>query len=204
MDQPKRVEKPWGFELWWAHTDLYAGKILRVESGHRLSLQYHRQKDESCYVLSGRVRLIKGPTLDELTETELGPGACWRNRPGEIHTIEGLDASEIVEVSTPHLDDVVRLLDDYGRANTNEVQSADDVVSAVAGPRLLDRDQITARIGIDRAQFTEVVSSPGFPQPAGYFRGRTLWDAHALELWLTRPESADSAVDIGGKSASGA
>lgn len=116
----RRVEKPWGYEIWYALTEDYAGKILHVDRGHRLSLQFHEQKDESCYLLTGRVLLIKGPTADELTEQTLGPGQTWRNRPGDVHTIEALEDSDVLEVSTPHLDDVVRLQDHYGREGTSQ------------------------------------------------------------------------------------
>ena len=111
-----RVDKPWGHEEWWAETETYAGKLLHVKAGHRLSLQLHREKDESSYVLSGRLLLIWGEDAAELREQEIGPGSAWRVEPGAVHTIEALDDSVIVEVSTPHLDDVVRLEDRYGRA----------------------------------------------------------------------------------------
>jgi mannose-6-phosphate isomerase len=120
LDDARRVEKPWGYEIWYALTGSYAGKILHVEQGHRLSLQLHERKDESCYLLAGRLLLIKGLTTDELTEQTLGPGQIWRNRPGEIHTVAALEDSDILEVSTPHLDDVVRLRDDYGRQGTSQ------------------------------------------------------------------------------------
>src|SRR5436305_11380100 len=100
MDSIRRISKPWGFEIWWAVTEEYAGKLRHVEQGHRLSLQYHRSKDESCYVLSGRVQLTKGPTIDHLVTSEHVPGDAWRNRPGQIHTIEALETSEVLEVST--------------------------------------------------------------------------------------------------------
>jgi quercetin dioxygenase-like cupin family protein len=115
---PKVVAKPWGYELWYAHTDSYAGKILHVDRGHRLSLQYHEYKDESCYLLSGRLLLTRGPNEDELQECELGPGSIWRNLPGQIHTMEALEDSDVLEVSTPELDDVVRISDPYGRDGT--------------------------------------------------------------------------------------
>ena len=114
--QPRRVEKPWGHEVWWAHTEHYAGKILAVNAGHQLSLQLHREKDETSYLLSGRLRLTQGPDEAALDEREIGPGQSWRNEPGVIHTIEALEDSVVLEVSTPHLDDVVRLQDRYGRA----------------------------------------------------------------------------------------
>src|SRR3954447_26009427 len=119
MDLPNRVEKPWGHELWWALTDAYAGKILHIEAGQKLSLQFHERKDESAYLMSGRLLLTKGSSEDELTSVEVGPGAVWRNMPGEVHTIEALEDSEVLEVSTPELDDVVRLSDNYGREGTS-------------------------------------------------------------------------------------
>jgi mannose-6-phosphate isomerase len=112
---PKRVEKPWGYELWWAETPYYAGKILHIDAGHSLSLQMHREKDESSYLLSGRLRLTRGPNAEELTTEEIGPGFTWQVEPGTVHSIEALEDSDVVEVSTPHLDDVVRLQDRYGR-----------------------------------------------------------------------------------------
>jgi mannose-6-phosphate isomerase-like protein (cupin superfamily) len=117
---PRRVPKPWGYEIWYAHTDSYAGKIIHVDRGHRLSLQYHERKDESAYLLSGRLLLVQGPSPDRLQQRELEPGAVWRNLPGLLHTIEALADSDVLEVSTPHLDDVVRIRDAYGREGTSE------------------------------------------------------------------------------------
>ncbi len=119
MDLPRRVDKPWGHELWFALTDRYAGKLLHVSAGHRLSVQYHERKDETSYPLSGRLMLSKGPDADSLVESELTAGDAWRNEPGQVHTIEALEDAVVVEVSTPDLDDVVRLTDDYGRAGTS-------------------------------------------------------------------------------------
>jgi mannose-6-phosphate isomerase len=116
---PRRVEKPWGYEVWWALTDRYAGKVLHVDCGHRLSLQFHERKDESCYVLAGRLLLVQGASVEELSERVVGAGDVWRNQPGEVHTIEALEDSDVLEVSTPDLDDVVRLSDNYGREGTN-------------------------------------------------------------------------------------
>jgi mannose-6-phosphate isomerase len=116
---PRRVEKPWGHELWFAQTDRYAGKLLHVRAGQRLSVQYHEEKDETSYLLSGRLRLNRGPSAEALVATELLAGAVWRNEPGQVHTIEALEDSVVVEVSTPELDDVVRLTDAYGRAGTS-------------------------------------------------------------------------------------
>lgn len=115
--EPRRVEKPWGEEIWWAQTDTYAGKLLRVQAGHRLSLQLHREKDESSYVLSGRLRLTRGASAENLREEEIGPGFAWRVEPGTVHSIEAIEDSVVLEVSTPHLDDIVRLEDRYGRSD---------------------------------------------------------------------------------------
>jgi mannose-6-phosphate isomerase len=112
---PREMSKPWGSELWFAHTDRYAGKILRVRAGCRLSVQYHEAKDETSYVLSGRVIVSQG-SVDRMTTRELGPGESWRNPPLLVHTLEAVEDSEIIEVSTPQVEDVVRLEDRYGRA----------------------------------------------------------------------------------------
>lgn len=116
-DRQSRVEKPWGYEIWWAHTDHYAGKILFVEAGHRLSIQMHREKDETSYLLSGSLLLLQGPSEDELSKRTLTPGASWRNEPGVVHSIEAIEDVTVLEVSTPQLDDVVRFSDRYGRGS---------------------------------------------------------------------------------------
>jgi len=112
---PREVPKPWGSELWFAHTDQYAGKILRVRAGRRLSVQFHQEKDETSFVLSGRVIVSQGESPDALTAREFGPGDTWRSSPGVVHTLEAVEDAEIIEVSTPQLDDVIRLEDRYGR-----------------------------------------------------------------------------------------
>ncbi|HEY1853041.1 MAG TPA: cupin domain-containing protein [Solirubrobacterales bacterium] len=114
--QPKIVEKPWGSELWFAVTPLYAGKLLRVDAGHKLSLQRHERKDETSYLLSGRMLLTQGPSAEAAEVREVGPGDTWRNEPGIVHTIEALEDSVVIEVSTPEVDDVIRLEDRYRRA----------------------------------------------------------------------------------------
>lgn len=114
-DGQRRVEKPWGHEIWWAQTDRYAAKVLVLHAGHALSLQLHREKDESSYLFSGRIRLITGADQDALGERTIAPGESWRNEPGVIHSIEALEDSVVFEVSTPQLDDVIRLSDRYGR-----------------------------------------------------------------------------------------
>ncbi len=111
----RRVEKPWGYEDIWAETDRYAGKLLFVRAGHRLSLQLHERKDESIYILRGRLRLTLENAQEELEVTDLGPGESRRIAPGRRHRFEALEDCELVEVSSPELDDVVRLQDDYGR-----------------------------------------------------------------------------------------
>jgi mannose-6-phosphate isomerase len=113
--QPRHVEKPWGHEIWWAQNEHYAGKLLHVKAGHQLSLQMHREKDETSYLLSGRLRLTHGPNADELTTEEIDPGFSWRVKPGTVHTIEALEDAVVLEASTPQVDDVVRLKDRYGR-----------------------------------------------------------------------------------------
>ncbi|MHB8469324.1 MAG: cupin domain-containing protein [Gaiellaceae bacterium] len=119
--EPRRVEKPWGWELIWAHTDAYVGKMLFVEAGHSLSLQFHREKDESWYVQSGRAELELGDTGQAILNPEvISAGACFRYTPGTVHRVTALEDTTILEVSTPHLDDVVRLEDAYGRAGTSE------------------------------------------------------------------------------------
>jgi hypothetical protein len=118
-DLPRRVEEPWGCEIWWAHTDDYAGKILHVNAGHRLSLQYHVQKDESCSLLAGKLLLVQGDSAEDLTETVISEGHAWRNAPGLVHTIEAIEDADVLEASTSQLDDVVRLADAYGRQGTS-------------------------------------------------------------------------------------
>ena len=110
-----RVEKPWGHEIIWAHTDRYVGKLIFIRKGQRLSLQYHEKKDESVYVVSGRMALHLADESGELRIHELGPGEHRRIPTGRTHRFEALEDVEVMEVSTPELDDVVRLEDDFGR-----------------------------------------------------------------------------------------
>jgi mannose-6-phosphate isomerase len=118
-EDARRVDKPWGHELIWALTDRYCGKILIIETGKRLSLQRHVEKDESILVVSGRMLLTLEDAAGEVREQELGPGEHRRIEAGRIHRYEALDRVELVEVSTPELDDVVRLEDDFGREGTS-------------------------------------------------------------------------------------
>jgi len=117
----RKVEKPWGWELIWAETELYVGKILWVRAGFSLSLQFHNEKDESWYVQGGKATLELGDAGQGLLNTEvIDEGACFRYRPGTVHRVTALEDTTILEVSTPHLDDVVRLDDVYGRTGTTE------------------------------------------------------------------------------------
>lgn len=116
----RRVDKPWGHELIWALTDVYCGKVLFIEAGHSLSLQFHREKDESWYVQSGRAKLELGEVGGSmLCQEVIAPGAAFRYPPGTVHRITALEDTTILEVSTPQLDDVVRLDDAYGRKGTS-------------------------------------------------------------------------------------
>ena len=117
-ESARRVEKPWGHELVWAHTDRYVGKLLVIEAGHRLSLQKHLKKDESIFVVRGKLRLVLEDEAGKLQEIELGPGEHRRIPTGRIHRFVALERVEVMEVSTPELDDVVRIEDDYGRKGT--------------------------------------------------------------------------------------
>jgi mannose-6-phosphate isomerase-like protein (cupin superfamily) len=117
--EPRRVEKPWGYELIWAETEAYVGKLLFVRAGHALSLQYHEVKDESWLVHSGTARLELGTVGDEQLETlVIGAGDVFRYVPGTVHRVTAETDLTIFEVSTPHLDDVIRLDDRYGRTAT--------------------------------------------------------------------------------------
>ena len=119
--EPRKVEKPWGYELIWAEAEHYVGKILFVKAGESLSLQFHRVKDESWLVQGGRAKLELGSAGDAMLEEEVvGSGACFRFRPGTVHRVTALEDTTIIEVSTPQLDDVVRLEDRYGREGTSE------------------------------------------------------------------------------------
>jgi len=118
--EPRRVEKPWGWELVWAETDRYAGKLLFVRAGQALSLQYHERKDESWYVQEGRAALGLGRVGESLEEQEIGPGDTFHFPPGTVHRLRALEDTLIVEVSTADLEDVVRIADDYGREGTSQ------------------------------------------------------------------------------------
>jgi mannose-6-phosphate isomerase-like protein (cupin superfamily) len=119
--EPRKVEKPWGYELIWADADDYVGKVLFIKAGESLSLQFHRVKDESWLVQSGRAKLELGSAGDAVLKEEvIAAGASFRFRPGTVHRVTALEDTTILEVSTAHLDDVVRLEDRYGRQGTSE------------------------------------------------------------------------------------
>lgn len=115
--EPTKVEKPWGYELIWALTDDYCGKLLFIKAGESLSLQFHREKDESWFLQTGRAELEMGAPGDKTPNSEIvGRGAAFRIRPGTVHRVKALEDTVILEVSTPQIEDVVRLEDRYGRA----------------------------------------------------------------------------------------
>jgi len=111
-----RVEKPWGYELIWANTDRYVGKILHINAGESLSLQYHERKDETIFVLSGVMRFQVGASEDALEDVDLKEGESFHVVPGTRHRMIAVTDCDLLEASTPDLDDVVRLEDRYGRA----------------------------------------------------------------------------------------
>jgi len=118
-DLPRHVGKPWGEELIWAWTSRYVAKIITIETGKRLSLQYHEHKDEWIHVLDGRLRLTLQSDEGAVETRDLGPDESAHVQTGRIHRYEAIQRCRIVEVSTPELDDVVRVEDDYGREGTS-------------------------------------------------------------------------------------
>jgi mannose-6-phosphate isomerase len=112
------VRKPWGHETIWARSERYVGKILHINAGQELSVQYHKKKDETIYLLAGEMvyRVGEGETMEDV---RLGIGEAFRNTPGTVHQMVALTDCDVLEVSTPELDDVVRLSDKYGRAGTS-------------------------------------------------------------------------------------
>ncbi len=113
----ERVEKPWGYELIWAHTQDYVAKILFIKAGHALSLQFHHKKEETMFIESGQCQIETGPNENNLTSLPFSPGETFHIPPGRLHRIHAQTDCRIFEVSTPHLDDVVRLQDKYGRTS---------------------------------------------------------------------------------------
>ena len=119
MAEVVRVEKPWGYELHWAHTDRYVGKVIHVNRGHALSLQYHNRKDETIYLWSGRLR-FEIEVDGQLVSRDMQPGESVHITPKTVHRMTAIEDSDILEASTPELDDVVRLEDRYGRKTDDD------------------------------------------------------------------------------------
>jgi mannose-6-phosphate isomerase len=115
----KRIEKPWGYELVYASTDRYSGKLLFIKAGEQLSLQFHKKKDETIYVHSGRVEFEIGDPGKPIDTEVVAPGRAFHLPAGTVHRIRALEDTVILEVSTPELNDVVRLEDRYGRADAS-------------------------------------------------------------------------------------
>jgi mannose-6-phosphate isomerase len=116
MSDVTRVEKPWGYELHWAKTDRYVGKVIHVNKGHALSLQYHNVKDETIYLFSGKL-LFEMEIDGQLVGREMHPGEAVHITPKTIHRMTAIEDSDILEASTPELTDVVRIEDRYGRVD---------------------------------------------------------------------------------------
>ena len=116
----RSVSKPWGHETIWASNELHVGKILHINAGQALSVQYHNVKDETVYLLSGELKYwVQLPGAESLEDMRLTQGDAFRITPGTIHYMEAVTDCDVLEVSTPHLDDVVRLQDRYGREGTS-------------------------------------------------------------------------------------
>lgn len=113
-----RVEKPWGYEIIYALTDHYCGKVLFIRKDEQLSLQFHREKDEVIYVHSGRIEMEIGDPGGPLDIEVVGPGHAFHIQPGTVHRWRALEDTTVLEVSTPEIDDIVRLEDRYGRADS--------------------------------------------------------------------------------------
>jgi mannose-6-phosphate isomerase-like protein (cupin superfamily) len=119
IQTPRLIDKPWGHEEIFAETNDYVGKILVIREGQALSLQYHEVKEETLRVLDGELEMVTGPDVDNLQALKMGPGVVFHVSPGEIHRMVAVTDCRLLEVSTNHLDDVVRLEDRYGRTGTN-------------------------------------------------------------------------------------
>ncbi len=114
-----RVDKPWGYELLWAVTDRYVGKLIHIEGGHALSLQYHVQKDESIFVVSGLLDLVLESVDGTIETRRLAPGMSARVHPGRRHRFIAVEETDLFEASSPEIDDIVRLEDRYGREGSS-------------------------------------------------------------------------------------
>jgi mannose-6-phosphate isomerase len=115
------VPKPWGYEIIWAKTDDYVGKILHINAGEALSVQYHKEKDETIHLLSGEmIYWVKLSDSDQLQDMKLTTGESFRIAPGTVHYMQAVSDCDVLEASTSHVDDVVRLKDRYGREGTSK------------------------------------------------------------------------------------
>ena len=135
-------EKPWGREIWFANIAGYAGKILEIKKGKRLSLQYHEKKVETQYLLSGKVILHVGKDRDNLEKVILNPGDKNDIFPYTIHRLEGLEDSEIFEVSTSELEDIIRIEDDYGRPKKGNHEELDKKLSQKLNKNIFKKNKI--------------------------------------------------------------
>jgi len=131
LEKPIIKNKPWGREVWFAHSDSgrYAGKILEIKKGHRFSLQYHEKKEETQYLFSGKVKFTYGKNKNDLKEKILLQGDKIDILPYTIHRAEALEDSKIFEVSTTELNDVVKVEDDYGRSGKGNNEELDEKLS---------------------------------------------------------------------------
>lgn len=121
--------KPWGREIWFAWTPQYAGKILEINKGHRFSLQYHERKNETQFILKGKIKLTMGPDEKNLKHRILSQGQKIEIPAGLIHRVHALEKAVLLEVSSPELDDVVKLSDDYGRTGRGNDESSDKMLA---------------------------------------------------------------------------
>ena len=120
LKDPRFIDKPWGHEEIFAETPVYVGKILCINQGEALSLQFHEEKEETLRVLDGEMDMVTGPDVENLAAIRMGPGMVFHVAPGELHRMVAVTDCRLLEVSTNHLDDVVRLNDRYGREGTKE------------------------------------------------------------------------------------
>jgi len=116
VNEQTRVSKPWGYELRWAITDRYLGKVLHIDAGEALSLQYHNRKDESILILTGTMALELEDEIGIMRVHRMSPGDSRRILPGKRHRMTAVDDCDVLEVSTPDMDDIVRVEDRYGRS----------------------------------------------------------------------------------------
>jgi mannose-6-phosphate isomerase len=133
LDQTQIKLKPWGREIWFAHTDKYAGKILEVKKGQRYSLQYHELKTETQYIVKGKARFIFGKDKENLQEKILEEGDKIDVEPYTIHRLEAIEDTTVFEVSSPELDDVVKIEDDYGRSGKGNDEKLDEELAINPG-----------------------------------------------------------------------